>query len=84
MPGERTVLFSVLAGRRPGRVARNNLESFAQFAGSENFHLRLVPHQLTDDLGQVRVAKCGELLRALEAMQRTLFHHIITGDEGWF
>jgi hypothetical protein len=32
----------------------------------------------------VRVAKCGELLRALEALQRTHFHHIITGDENWF
>jgi hypothetical protein len=39
---------------------------------------------LTDDLQQVSVAKCGELLRTLEAMQRTLFRHIITGDESWF
>jgi hypothetical protein len=39
---------------------------------------------LTDDLRQVRVAKCGEILRALEAMQRTHFHHIITGDQSWF
>jgi hypothetical protein len=33
---------------------------------------------------QVRVAKCPELLRALETMQRTRFRHIITGNESWF
>jgi histone-lysine N-methyltransferase SETMAR len=32
----------------------------------------------------MRVAKCGKLLRVLEAMQRIYFHHIITGDESWF
>jgi hypothetical protein len=37
MPGEGTVLFSALADRGPGRVASNRLESFAQFAGNENF-----------------------------------------------
>jgi hypothetical protein len=30
------------------------------------------------------VAKCGERLHALEAMQRIHFHHIITGDESCF
>jgi hypothetical protein len=29
-------------------------------------------------------AKCGELLRTLDTIQRTLFHHIITGDESRF
>jgi hypothetical protein len=48
------------------------------------FRLRWVPHQLTDDIRQVRVAKCGEFLRVLEAMHRTRFHHITTGDESWF
>jgi hypothetical protein len=47
----------------------------------KTFHLRRVPHQLTDDLRQVSVAKGGELLCALEPMQRTLFRHIITGDK---
>jgi hypothetical protein len=41
--------------------------------GIKNFHIRWVPHQLTDDLRKVRVSKCGEFLRALEAMQRTHF-----------
>jgi hypothetical protein len=50
----------------------------------KNFHLRWVPHRLIDDLRQVSVAKCGELLRALEAMHRTHFGQIITGDESWF
>jgi hypothetical protein len=41
--------------------------------GVTNFHLRWVPHQLTDNLRQMRVAKCGELVRALEAVQRAFF-----------
>jgi hypothetical protein len=45
--------------------------------GMKNFRLHWVPHPLTDDLRQVRVAKCGELLRALETVQRTHFHHIV-------
>jgi hypothetical protein len=49
--------------------------------GMKNFHLRLAPHQLADDLQQVRVATCGELLCALEALQRTHFRHIITDNE---
>jgi hypothetical protein len=68
-PWKGTVFFSVLAGRGPGRVSCNRLESFAQFAGNENCHFRWVLNQLTDDRQQVRVAKCGEFLRALEAMQ---------------
>jgi hypothetical protein len=52
--------------------------------GMKIFHLRWVPHQLKDDLWQVRAAKCYELLNVLEAMQRTIFRHIITGDESWF
>jgi hypothetical protein len=83
MFGERTVLFGVLAGRGPGGVTCNPLESFAHLAGNENFYLRFVPHQLTDDLRQVGVAKCSELLRAMEGMQLTHFYHIITGDGSW-
>jgi hypothetical protein len=52
--------------------------------GTKNFHLCWVPHQLTDDLRQARVAKCGELLCALKVMQRIRFRHIIIGDESWF
>jgi hypothetical protein len=48
------------------------------------FCLRWVPHQLVNSLRQVMVAKCGEILRALAAMQRTLFRHIITGDHSRF
>jgi hypothetical protein len=69
MLGEEIVLFGVLTGQGPGHVARSCLESFAQFAGNEHFHFRSVPYQLTDDLRQVRVAKCRKLLHALEAMQ---------------
>jgi hypothetical protein len=37
--------------------------------GMKIFHLRSVPHQLTDDIRQVMVAKCGELLRTLDVIQ---------------
>jgi hypothetical protein len=37
MLGKGTVLFGGLAGQGPGRVARNRLELFAQFAGNEKF-----------------------------------------------
>jgi hypothetical protein len=49
--------------------------------GMKNLYLRWIPHELTDGLWQVRVAKCRELLCALEAIPRTNFRHIITGDE---
>jgi hypothetical protein len=52
--------------------------------GMKKFHLRWVLHQLTDDLRQLRVAKCGEILLALEGIQRIQFHHIMTGNERWF
>jgi hypothetical protein len=84
MLGEGTVLFGVLADRGSGSVARNRLESFAQFTRNEDCHLRWVPHQLTDDIRQVRIANWGGLLRALEAIQRTHFRYIITADETWF
>jgi histone-lysine N-methyltransferase SETMAR len=50
----------------------------------KNFHPRWVPHELTDNLQQVRDVKYGELLRALEDMQRTHSRHIPAGDESWF
>jgi hypothetical protein len=43
MFGEGTVLFSLFAGRGPGHVAFNCLESFAQFAGNDNFSYPLGP-----------------------------------------
>jgi hypothetical protein len=45
------------------------LSRFHNSLGMKIVHLRWVPHQLTDDSRQVRVAKCDELLRMLEAMQ---------------
>jgi hypothetical protein len=80
MLGAGTVLFPDVAGRGPGRVARNRLSRLHNSLGMKNFHLPWVPHQLADGLRQVRVAKCGELLRALEAVQRTHFRHIITSQ----
>jgi hypothetical protein len=80
MLGERTIPFGVVAGRGLGRVA-TALIRLPNSLGMKNFHLHPVSHWLTDDLQRVKVAKCGELLCALEAMQRTHFHYIITSDE---
>jgi hypothetical protein len=43
MLGEGMVLFGVLAGRGPGCVALNRLESFTQFAGNGKFSSPLGP-----------------------------------------
>jgi hypothetical protein len=52
--------------------------------GIKIFHLRWVPHQLRDNLRHARVAKCGELVRALEAMQRTHFATLSQAMRGGF
>jgi hypothetical protein len=52
--------------------------------GMKKFCRRWVPHQLTDGLRQAKVTKCGKLLRSLEAMQRTHFRHMLTGNQGRF
>jgi hypothetical protein len=84
MLGEGTIFFGVLAGRGPEHVVRNRLESFAQFAGNENFSSPLGPTPIDRQPTAGEGCKCGELLHALEAVQRTHFRHIITGDESWF
>jgi hypothetical protein len=43
MLGDGTMLFGGLAERSPGRIARNHLESFVQFAGNEKFSSPLGP-----------------------------------------
>jgi hypothetical protein len=43
MFGEGTILFNILTGRGPGRVARNCLELFAQFAGNGKISSPLGP-----------------------------------------
>jgi hypothetical protein len=40
---EGTVLFGILAGLGPGRVARNHLELCVQFVGNENLSSPLGP-----------------------------------------
>jgi hypothetical protein len=60
------------------------LSRLHNLVGIKTFNHSSVQTQMKDDQRQVTVAKCGELLHALEAVQRTHFHHIITGDESWF
>jgi hypothetical protein len=81
---ETTVLFGVLAAEALDVSIATVLSRLHNSLGMKTFHLRWVTYQLTDDLRQARVAKCDMFLRALEAIQRTHFRHIITGDESWF
>jgi hypothetical protein len=46
-------------------------------------YLSWIPHDLSDDLQEVRVAKYHELLDVLKRMQRGHFRDIMTGDESW-
>jgi histone-lysine N-methyltransferase SETMAR len=41
-------------------------------------------HQLTEQLRAERMKKCHHLLPLLERMEKSNFHHIVTGDESWF
>jgi hypothetical protein len=84
MLGQATVLLGELTGRGTGGVARDRLESFAQFAGNENFSSPLDTTPVDRRPTEVRIAKCCEILCALETLQRTHFHHIIAGYESWF
>jgi hypothetical protein len=50
----------------------------------KNCHVRWVPHQSTSELQARRLAKCRELLRMLEALQKNNVGKVVTGDESWF
>jgi hypothetical protein len=52
--------------------------------GMRLFHLRWIPHQLTEQLRITRMQKCQELLQLPETMEASKFHNIPTGDESWF
>jgi histone-lysine N-methyltransferase SETMAR len=52
--------------------------------GMKNFHLRWIPHQLTEQVRAERIEKCQELLPLLERMEASNFRNIVTGDESWF
>jgi hypothetical protein len=50
----------------------------------KSFHLRCVPHQLTDDLREARKDHPGVMLPFLHAAQRDGWHHPVTGDGSAF
>jgi hypothetical protein len=52
--------------------------------GMKLFHLREMPHPLTEQLRITRIQKCQELLQLLETMEVSKFRNILTGDESWF
>jgi hypothetical protein len=81
---EGTVLFGVLAGRGPGRVARGCLEPSAQFAGNEKFSSPLGPTPVD------RWPTAGEGCKMWWTSSHAgghgtnSFRYIITSDESWF
>jgi hypothetical protein len=52
--------------------------------GMKHFHLRWIPHQLTEQLRAERMKKCQDLLSLLERMEAGNFRNIVTGHESWF
>jgi hypothetical protein len=52
--------------------------------GFKSFHLRWVPHLLTEDWRQKRKDDARVMLPLLYAAQRDAWHHIMTDDEFWF
>jgi hypothetical protein len=52
--------------------------------GMKHFHLKWIPHPLTEQLRVTRIQKCHELLQLLEAMEASKSRNILTGDESWF
>jgi hypothetical protein len=50
----------------------------------KSFHLRWVPHLLTEDLRQKRKDDARAMLPLLYAAQRDDWHHFVTGHESWF
>jgi hypothetical protein len=47
----------------------------------KSFHLRWVPHLLSDDLSQKRKESANVMLQFLHAAERDGFRHLVTGDE---
>jgi hypothetical protein len=52
--------------------------------GFKSFHLRWVPHQLTDDFRHKRKKHVSAMLPFLYVAQRNGWRHFVTGDESWF
>jgi hypothetical protein len=52
--------------------------------GLKSFHLRWIPHLLTDDLHSKRQDHASAMLPFLYAAKRDGWHHLVTGDESWF
>jgi hypothetical protein len=52
--------------------------------GFKSFHLRWVPHLLTEDLRQERKDDARAILPLSHAVQRDGWHHLVTGDESCF
>jgi hypothetical protein len=52
--------------------------------GMKHFHLRWIPHQLTEQLRAQRMKKCQDFLPLRERMEASNFANIVTGDESWF
>jgi hypothetical protein len=52
--------------------------------GFKSFHLRWVPHRLTEDLRQKRNDDARAMLPLLHAAQLDSWHHPVTGDESRF
>jgi hypothetical protein len=52
--------------------------------GMKIFHLRWIPHELTDNLREIRIDKCCELFPILAKLEKGNFCNLVTGEKSWF
>ena len=48
------------------------------------FHLRWIPHPLTENIRSKRIETSKQLLAEMMKAEKNSFHFFVTGDESWF
>ena len=65
-------------------IPRTTIIHHLERMGFKNYNLRVVPHDLSDEMKAKRVSESMQLLDVLRVQKRKGFHRILTGDESWF
>jgi hypothetical protein len=60
------------------------LKHLHEALGMKHFHLRWIPHALTEQLRAERMNKCPDRRPLPERMEASNFRNIVTGNESWF
>lgn len=65
-------------------IPRSTIIHHLEKLGFKNYNLRVVPHELSEEMKAKRVSESIQLLDLLRVQKRKGFHRILTGDESWF